>query len=91
MLILNILSCRKATLLATKKEQIGLTFLESFQLKVHVLVCTGCRAASRQIQIIEQAARLAAERLFGPSISDEFKLPEQAREKIRTALHDAVE
>jgi hypothetical protein len=91
MLMLNLLSCRKATLLANKQEQVGLTRLESLQLKIHVLLCAGCRAANRQIQIIEEAARLAVERIFSYSTSDEFKLSDSAKEKISAAVHDAGE
>ncbi|HTV49078.1 MAG TPA: hypothetical protein VMG59_11610 [Phycisphaerae bacterium] len=76
-------------MLAAKKDQIGLSFLESLQLKIHMLVCSVCRAASRHIKIIEQAAQHAAERIFDSPVSSEHKLSDQAKETMKTALRAA--
>lgn len=49
------LSCEKATTLVEKKIDVGLTFMEKFQLAFHTSMCDGCTNYQKQSILIHKA------------------------------------
>jgi hypothetical protein len=49
---MEIIPCRKATFLISKKHEHELTWHERFQLLIHLIVCEFCRRFSKQTKII---------------------------------------
>jgi hypothetical protein len=53
------LSCKEATRLLSQREDRRLTLGESAALRVHLVICRGCRTVSEQIPFLRRAlARL---------------------------------
>ncbi len=76
------LSCKEATLLASKALDTQLTAQERWAVRLHLMYCRGCARFARHIQFLRRAARMPTDLL--PAAA---KLPQAARERIRTALH----
>jgi hypothetical protein len=75
---MEIIPCRQATYLISKREGHALTLRERFQLLVHLIVCEFCRRFLEQTKIIsKEAKRLASEE----------KLTQEEKRKIREALN----
>jgi predicted anti-sigma-YlaC factor YlaD len=72
-------TCRKATLLLSKKEENRLTWLETLRLRGHLAICSMCRKFEEQTGFIVQHAK---------HFHADAVLPAQAKEKIRTLLKD---
>lgn len=51
------INCRQATQLMSDAQERPLTRRERLQIRVHVLICSGCRNFGRQMQILRAAAR----------------------------------
>jgi hypothetical protein len=49
------LSCKEATRLISQREDRTLTLAESAALRVHLVICRGCRAVSEQISFLRRA------------------------------------
>lgn len=49
------LSCREATRLMSQREDRSLSLAERATLRLHLLICRGCRAASEQIPFLRRA------------------------------------
>ena len=77
------LSCKEATLLASKALDTQLTARERLAVRLHLLYCRGCARFARHIQFLRRAARMTTDHL--PTAA--MQLPQKARERIRTALH----
>ncbi len=51
------LSCKDVTLLYSASQERPLTLQERMSLKMHVMMCSGCRNFGEQIHTLRQAAR----------------------------------
>ncbi len=49
------LSCKQATHTMSQQQDRTLSWRERFELKLHLLFCSGCRQYDRQIDLIRQA------------------------------------
>ena len=49
------LSCKEATRLLSQREDRGLTFAENAALRLHLVICRGCRAVAQQIPFLRRA------------------------------------
>jgi Putative zinc-finger len=49
------LSCREATRLISRREDRSLSLAERATLRLHLLICRGCRAVSEQIPFLRRA------------------------------------
>ena len=76
------LSCKEATLLASKAMDTRLTARERWAVRLHLLYCRGCARFARHIQFLRRAARMTTDRM--PATVRQ--LPPAARDRIRTAL-----
>lgn len=52
------LSCKESTHLISATQDRPLTVAEKLGLRMHLLICTGCRRYRRQIDFLQQACRL---------------------------------
>lgn len=71
------ISCKKATYLASKKEEGKLSWIEKIQLRSHMTICSLCRLFEQQTNLITHHAKHAH--------SDE-KLREEVKVKIDRML-----
>ena len=55
--MMGILSCRETTRLVSQGLDRELAFGERLALRVHLLICLGCRRASRQMAFVRRAVR----------------------------------
>ena len=51
------INCKEATQLISQGQERTLTLAERMALKLHVLICAGCRASERQFEFLRTAAR----------------------------------
>lgn len=51
------LSCKEATRLASEAMERSLSVTERLNLRVHQLVCAGCRRAEKQFRFLRDAAQ----------------------------------
>lgn len=79
------LSCRKATALASTALDRPLMFRERVLLRGHVLICSSCRRATRQFRRLRTTVREAAGELQGGSTA-RTPLPEAARTRLDREL-----
>lgn len=79
------LSCDKATTLVEKKIDVGLSFMEEFQLAFHTSMCDGCTNYQKQSMLIHKALRkdITTEDSMSYSISSQLK------ESILKRLNDS--
>ena len=80
MRLLNI-TCKKATLLISKKEENKLSWLEKWQLCGHLTICRLCRKFEHQSGFIGRNAKLLHEYIHAT-------LSPEAKEKIKAALKE---
>jgi len=59
--MIGVISCRESTRLASQALDRELAFAERVALRVHFAICTGCRRAARQMEILRRAVRELAE------------------------------
>lgn len=74
---MEIIPCRRATLLICKKQEHVLTTRERFQLYVHLFLCVFCRRFMKQTKIISKEA--------GKVLSKE-RLSEEEKRKMKETL-----
>lgn len=55
------LNCRSTTRLVSEAQERRLTVRENVGLKVHLMMCSGCRNFSQQIPFLRQAMRAFAQ------------------------------
>ena len=58
---MGILSCKEATRLVSQGLDRELAFGERVALRVHLVICLGCRRAGRQMAFLRKAVRELAE------------------------------
>lgn len=51
------LSCKQATHIMSQQQDRTLSWRERLNLKMHLLLCSGCRQFDRQMDLIRQAMR----------------------------------
>ncbi|KAF3996539.1 zf-HC2 domain-containing protein [Glaciimonas immobilis] len=56
------LNCQNVTRLLSESQERTLTLQERMSLKMHVMMCSGCRNFGRQMHTLRQAARVYAQR-----------------------------
>lgn len=78
--LLNI-SCKKATLLVSKKEENKLSWLEKIKLRGHLAICSVCRKFETQSGFIGRNAKYLHEHLHA-------HLSPESKEKMQEVLKD---
>ena len=53
----HLLSCREATELLSRREEVALSRMESIKLRLHLAACTACTRFARQLRIMRAAMR----------------------------------
>ena len=76
------LSCKEVSLLTSKSLDTTLTRRERLAMRLHIAYCRGCSRFRDQIEFLRRAAQRSSESLSAGAV----RLPEAARERIRTAL-----
>lgn len=79
--------CQHATLLIEKKQVQQITFLEQFQLKLHLAGCSFCRTFQTQSEMINQVAKAIYNKPGTPMRLDDHD-KNQMRQKIKEKLED---
>ena len=80
------LNCRQATKLMSDGLDHSLTRRQRLQLRLHVMMCSACRAYRQQI---EQLRHMMSRRFTGDPRPDEHeRLSNAARQRIRQRLRD---
>lgn len=59
--MMGIISCKESTRLVSQGLDRELAFGERVALRVHLVICLGCRRAGRQLQFLRRAVRELAE------------------------------
>lgn len=52
---MEMLSCKQATRLMSQSQERPLGFGERFNLRLHTMICTGCRRTEQQFQFLRNA------------------------------------
>lgn len=79
---LNI-TCKKATLLISVKEEGKLSFTQKVQLRAHLAICSMCKLFEKQSLFISKNARYLQEHIHAPLSSD-------AKEKMGKVFKEAT-
>jgi len=80
------LSCREATKMMSDGLDRRLTRWQRMQLRLHVMMCSACRAYRHQLELVRALLR----RRFSddPQPTEHEQLPDTARQRIRQRLHE---
>lgn len=73
------LNCKKTSQLSSRVMDEKLSFLQSLELKLHLLLCRSCSNFTDQLKFLREVSRRSRKR-------NEFQLTEEARERISRAL-----
>ena len=76
------ISCKDATYLVSKKEEKKLSFIETIQLKIHLLICIFCRLFEQQSKLIGKNAKHTHQH-------HDARLSDVSKEKIIQALKES--
>ncbi len=71
------ISCCKASELVEKKNLSSLSVFEIIQLKVHEIICKGCKAYEKQSMLLEEGAKRILEKN-----NKSHKLSKETKEEI---------
>lgn len=77
----SLFSCREAVRLASEALDHPLGLRRRMELRVHLAMCSACRAYRRQIGLLDRLVRGRR-----PDADQEIVLTPEARERIRQAL-----
>ena len=83
------LTCKDVAYLASKALDAPITWRQRWGIRLHLLFCRLCRRYVQNLDVLNRALRRASDR-NQPCFSTQQKLSEQARTKIKRALHDEV-
>ncbi len=84
------LSCKEAIRLASEALDRPLSLRSRMGLRMHLLMCSGCRAASRQMKTLDSLIRgKFARDPDSPATSP--SLDPAARDRVRQAVHSALD
>lgn len=82
------LNCREASRLASEALDRRLTFLERWGLRLHLMICTSCRAWRRQVRLIRRAMREQLRYVDEATDTSRVELTAEARQRIRNAIDE---
>ncbi len=82
------LRCREISKLVSESMDRDLPFRTRMQVWMHLAMCRMCSGFARQMRAVRHALRENPERLAAGEDDQEAKLPPEARERIKAALHD---
>jgi predicted anti-sigma-YlaC factor YlaD len=81
------LNCREAGRLVSEGMDRELALMERIGLRIHLVICSACRAWRRQLTLIRTAIRKDAAVAVGTAPEHvRTKLSDAARERIRSAI-----
>ena len=76
------MSCKKATLLSSKKEEGKLNWIEKIQLHSHMAICGFCHLFEKQSNIIAQEVK---------NVKCNHTLSEEAKNKMAEAISKEID
>lgn len=79
------LTCKEASYLASKKLDRKLTWRESLNFRLHILICGFCRRYALEIKKIHSMMQKAGKSSLS-MLPESVKLSKQARDRIKLAL-----
>lgn len=82
------LTCKEASLLASKAMDVKLTWRERLSLTVHIAMCDLCRRHARDMKKLRKIMRKAG--ASGALLSESIKLSERSRQRIKKAMDKAL-
>lgn len=74
-------SCKEATQMVIKKEDEKLKFLEMFKLKMHLLMCSACKAFEKQTELINKILK---------NHQFKTKMPEAYKQEINKKIKEKL-
>ncbi|MBU2572138.1 MAG: anti-sigma factor [Gammaproteobacteria bacterium] len=83
------LTCKEASVLATKAMDGKLTFRERVGLRLHVAMCGLCRRYVRDMKRLRETVRSASQIEF-KLLPESVTLSRSSRERIKQALNNAL-
>ena len=84
-----VLSCRESAGLASKAQDGRLGLIDRVALRLHLMMCSGCRAYTRQIRSLATLLDKRAQQNHG-ILSTQGGLSPDARARIRAVLHEST-
>ena len=81
------LNCRDASRLTSEDLDHPLSWSKRLALKLHLSMCRYCKRYARQLSFLHQIIDLGGEELEDVPFESEVHLCEDAKERIRQALH----
>ncbi len=82
------LRCREISRLVSESMDWDLSLRRRLEVRMHLMMCRLCSGFARQVRLLRRAARENPERLGPDENSPEAKLPDRARQRIKTALEN---
>ncbi len=83
------LTCKEASLLASKKLDKKLTWKENFNFKLHVMMCDLCRRYAKEIKKLHNIMQKAGKSSLS-ILPESVKLSKQSRDRIKQVLDKAL-
>ena len=83
---LAMLRCREISKLVSESMERDLPLGQRLEVWMHLMMCRLCSGFARHLRLLRRAARENPERLGPDESAPEARLPEEARERIKTAL-----
>ncbi len=72
-------TCKEVSVLVTKRESEGLSFVDTLRLKYHMAMCAVCRAFEHQMAVLSKGARV--------SRTQDRPMPPDCEKRISEKLH----
>lgn len=82
------ISCKKASRLASEKMEHSLSFSERILLKMHMIICKTCIQVEKQIKDIQNILKNSFNAEENLTLNE--KLPEQIFQKIKKLLKEKI-
>ncbi|QSA98909.1 zf-HC2 domain-containing protein [Methylococcus sp. EFPC2] len=79
------MNCRETSLLLSRRLDTPLSLRERIALRLHLMMCDGCRSFAAQMRWLHRATAELETRILGNA---SLKLSEPARTRIARALRD---
>jgi hypothetical protein len=83
------LTCKEASYLASKKLDKKLTWRESLNFRLHILMCDLCRRYAMEIKKIHKVMQKSGKSGLS-MLPESIKLSKQSRERIKQVLDKAL-
>lgn len=84
------INCREHSILASQNMDRPLSLWERFSLWLHQIICPPCNLFRQQLNTIRAACR-AAQSEDGTNTPEACRLPDDVRERIKTAIEELTE